>query len=108
MSNQMAVHAQSVGLAAAAPFYGSQASAEDAAKIKVPLQLHYAGIDERINAGIPAYEAALKAAGVKYELHMYDGAQHAFHNDTAEARYDAAPAKLAWDRTIAFFKVNLV
>jgi carboxymethylenebutenolidase len=107
MSNQMAVHAQEEGLVAAVPFYGSQASAEDAAKIKIPLQLHYAGIDERINAGIPAYEAALKAAGVKYELHMYEGAQHAFHNDTAEARYDAAAARLAWDRTIAFFKAHL-
>ncbi len=93
-------------LAAAVPFYGGQPSAENAAKIKAPLLIHYAGNDERINAGWPAYEAALKANGVKYEQFTYAGTQHGFHNDTTP-RYDEAAAKLAWSRTIAFFKANL-
>ena len=66
--------------------------------------LHYAGLDERINAGIPAYEEALKAAGVDYQLYIYDGANHAFNNDTSEARYDKAAADLAWSRTVEFLK----
>lgn len=93
-------------LAAVVPFYGGQPPAEDVARIKAPLQLHYAGADERINAGWPAYEAALKAAGVSYEAYIYPGVQHGFNNDTTP-RYDAAAAKLAWERTIAFFNRHL-
>jgi carboxymethylenebutenolidase len=93
-------------LDAAVPFYGSQPSAEDAAKIKAPLLIHYAGSDDRINAGWPAYEAALKAAGVKYQAYIYPGVQHGFNNDTTP-RYDEAAAKLAWQRTIEFFNKNL-
>jgi carboxymethylenebutenolidase len=93
-------------LAAVVPFYGGQPTAEDAEKIKAPLLLHYAGADERINAGWPAYEAALKAAGVKYQAYIYPGVQHGFNNDTTP-RYDEAAAKLAWQRTISFFNMNL-
>lgn len=93
-------------LDAAVAFYGGQPSAEDAAKIKAPLLLHYAGADERINAGWPAYESALKAAGVNYEVYIYPGVQHGFNNDTTP-RYDAEAAKAAWERTIAFFNANL-
>ena len=93
-------------LAAAVPFYGAQPSAADTAKIKAPLLIHYAGLDERINAGWPAYEAALKANGVKYEMYMYPGTNHGFHNDTTP-RYDEEAAKLAWLRTIAFFNAHL-
>lgn len=93
-------------LAAAVPFYGQQPSAADAARIKSPMMLHYAGLDDRTNAGWPAFEAALKAHGVKYQMFMYAGANHGFHNDTTP-RYDEAAAKLAWSRTIAFFKENL-
>jgi carboxymethylenebutenolidase len=93
-------------LAAAVPFYGGQPSAENTAKIKAPLLIHYAALDERINAGWPAYEAALKANGVKYEMFMYAGTNHGFHNDTTP-RYDEAAAKLAWSRTVAFLKANL-
>jgi carboxymethylenebutenolidase len=93
-------------LAASVPFYGGQPAAADAARIRAPLLIHYAGNDERINAGWPAYEAALKAAGVKYETFFYPGTEHGFNNDTTP-RYDAAAAKLAWSRTIAFFERNL-
>ena len=93
-------------LAAAVPFYGGQPSAADAAKIKAPLLIHYAEQDERINAGWPAYEAALKANNVRYQAFMYPGTNHGFHNDTTP-RYDEAAAKLAWSRTVAFFKANL-
>lgn len=93
-------------LAAAVPFYGSQPAAEEVAKIKAPLLIHYAGTDERINAGWPAYEAALKAAGTKYEAYIYPDVQHGFNNDTTP-RYDEAAAKLAWQRTIKFFNQNL-
>jgi carboxymethylenebutenolidase len=93
-------------LAAAVPFYGGQPPAESVAKIKAPLLIHYAVNDDRINAGWPAYEAALKANGVKYEMFMYPGTQHGFHNDSTP-RYDEAAAKLAWSRTVAFFKANL-
>jgi carboxymethylenebutenolidase len=93
-------------LAAAAPFYGNQPAAEEAAHIKAPLLLHYAATDERINAGWPAYETALKAAGVKYEAYQYPGTQHGFNNDTTP-RYDEAAAKLAWQRTISFFNKYL-
>jgi carboxymethylenebutenolidase len=93
-------------LAAAVPFYGRQPGAEDTAKINAPLLIHYAGEDQGINAGWPAWEAALKANGVKYEMHMYPGTQHGFHNDTTP-RYDEAAAKLAWSRTTAFFREKL-
>jgi carboxymethylenebutenolidase len=94
-------------LGAAVPFYGGQPNAENAAKIKAPLLVHYAGNDERINAGWPAFEAVLKANGVKYEMFTYPGTQHGFHNDSTP-RYDEAAAKLAWSRTMAFFKANLM
>ena len=93
-------------LAAAVPFYGAQPAAADVAKIKAPLLIHYAALDDRINKGWPAYEAALKANGVKYEMHMYPGTNHGFHNDTTP-RFDEAAAKLAWSRTLAFFKEHL-
>ena len=93
-------------LGAAVPFYGSQPSAEDAAKIKAPLLVHYAENDERINAGWPAYETALKATGVKYEMFTYPGTQHGFNNDTTP-RYDEKAATLAWQRTVEFFSKNL-
>lgn len=93
-------------LAAAVPFYGAQPPAEEAAKIKAPLLIQYAGADDRINAGWPAYEAALKTAGVKYEVYIYPGVQHGFNNDTTP-RYDEAAAKLAWQRTTAFFNAHL-
>ena len=93
-------------LAAAVPFYGGQPNADDVAKIKAPLLIHYAGLDERINAGWPAYETALKANGVKYQAFTYAGTNHGFHNDTTP-RYDEAAAKLAWSRTLTFFNENL-
>jgi carboxymethylenebutenolidase len=101
MANSLAVNVPT--LKAAVAFYGRQPKAEDVPKIKAALQLHYAGLDEGVNAGIPAYEEALKKAGVKYELYMYEGVNHAFHNDTAPSRYNEAAAKLAWQRTIEFF-----
>jgi carboxymethylenebutenolidase len=105
--NQLAVRLGS-NLSAGAPFYGAPPSAEDAAKIQSPMMLHYADPtkDTGIGARIPAYEAALKANNKKYELFIYEGAQHGFHNDTTP-RYDEKAAKLAWDRTLAFFNKNL-
>jgi carboxymethylenebutenolidase len=102
--NQLAVRLPDLG--AGAPFYGRQAGADDVPKIKAPLMLHYAGNDQGVNAGIPAYEAALKANNKKYEVFVYEGTQHGFHNDTTP-RYDEAAAKLAWSRTIDFFNKNL-
>jgi carboxymethylenebutenolidase len=93
-------------LAAAVPFYGSQPKAEDVAHIKAPMLIHYAGKDERIDAGIPAFEEALKANHIKYQLFIYDGVQHGFNNDTTP-RYDKPAATLAWQRTMDFFKKNL-
>ena len=93
-------------LAAGVPFYGSQPSAEDTAKIKAPLLLQYAGLDTRIDAGWPAFEEALKANHIKYEAFIYEGANHGFHNDTTP-RYDEKSAKLAWKRTLEFFAKNL-
>ncbi|TMH00505.1 MAG: dienelactone hydrolase family protein [Betaproteobacteria bacterium] len=93
-------------LAAVVPFYGSQPSAEEAARIKAPLLLHYAGNDERVNAGWAKYEEALKAAKVPYQAYVYPGVEHGFNNDTTP-RYDAAAAKLAWQRTVAFFNQHL-
>jgi carboxymethylenebutenolidase len=89
-------------LSAAVPFYGGQAPAAEVPKIKAPLLLHYASLDTRINSGWPPYEEALKANGVTYTMHMYEGANHGFHNDTTP-RYDEAAAKLAWQRTLEFF-----
>jgi carboxymethylenebutenolidase len=94
-------------LDAAVAYYGMQPDAKDVASIKAPLLLHYAGLDERINAGIPAYEAALKAAGKTYELNVYDGVNHAFNNDTNAARYDKAAADLAWSRSVTFLHKTL-
>ena len=105
MANQLAVNV--ADLKAAVPYYGRQPEAVDVPKIKAAIQLHYGGLDERINAGIPAYEEALKKAGINYELHIYEGAQHAFNNDTAPTRYNEAAAKLAWSRTIGFLHKHL-
>ena len=104
MVNTLAV--RTPDLAAAVPFYGGQPPAESVAKIKAPLLIHYAGLDERIDAGWPAFEAALNANGVKYQMFMYEDTNHGFHNDTTP-RYDEAAAKLAWSRTLAFFNENL-
>lgn len=106
MTNQMAVHVPD--LKAAIPYYGRQPETAEVSKIKAALMLHYAGMDERINAGIAAYEEALKQAGVRYQIYIYEGAQHAFNNDTAPTRYNAEVAALAWQRTIDFLKQELV
>jgi carboxymethylenebutenolidase len=105
MANNLAVNVPA--LKAAVAFYGMQPKAEDVPKIKAALQLHYAGLDDRIDAGIPAYEDALKKGNIQYELYMYDGAQHGFHNDTAPTRYNETAAKLAWQRTLEFFSKHL-
>ena len=105
VTNQVAVH--SPDLDAAVPFYGSQPAAEDVPRIKASLLLHYAGDDERINAGIPAFEEALKKAGIDTRIFMYEGAQHAFFNDANPARYNEEAARLAWERTLDFFKEKL-
>ena len=106
MSGQTAV-ANPQGLAGAVVFYGRTVEPAQAERIEVPLLLHYAGLDERINAGIPAFREALDRAEVQYELHMYEGANHAFHNDTSEARYAPEAARQAWERTVAFFRRTL-
>jgi carboxymethylenebutenolidase len=93
-------------LTAGVPFYGNVPAVSEAAKVKTPLLVHLAGIDDRINAPWPAYEAALKAAGVRVTTHQYANTQHGFNNDTTP-RFDAPAAKLSWDRTLAFFKANL-
>jgi carboxymethylenebutenolidase len=105
MSNNLAVNVPA--LKAAVPFYGRQPAADDVSKMKAAIQLHYGGLDERVNAGIPAYEEALKKNNITYELYIYEGAQHAFHNDTAPTRYNEAAAKLAWQRTLEFFGKHL-
>ena len=105
IANQVAVN--SPDLDAAVPFYGRQPASEDVSKIKASLLLHYAGLDERINAGIAAFEAALKEASVDYRMYMYEGAKHAFFNDTNADRYHKEAAQLAWERTIAFLKEKL-
>ena len=104
ISNLIAVHIPT--LKASVPFYGGQAPVEDVPKIKAPLLLHYAELDTRVNAGWPAYEAALKEHKKEYTAYIYPGVNHGFHNDTTP-RYDEAAAKLAWSRTIAFFKEKL-
>ncbi len=106
MANTLAVRLPDV-IVAAVPFYGRQPAAADVPKIKAALLLHYAGLDTRVNEGWPAYEAALKEAGVRYTAHIYEGANHGFHNDTTP-RYDEAAAKLAWSRTVEFFKKTLL
>ncbi len=106
MSNNLAVNVPS--LKAAVAFYGRQPAAADVSKIKAAVQLHYGGLDERVNAGIPAYEEALKQNNITYELYNYEGVNHAFHNDTAPARYNEAAAKLAWQRSMDFFKKHLL
>lgn len=93
-------------LGAAVPFYGAAPATEEVSKIKAPLLIQYAGTDERVNAAWPAYEAALKAAGVRYQAYIYPGVQHGFNNDTTP-RYDEAAAKLAWQRTVEFFNKEL-
>lgn len=105
MANQLAVNSPDVS--AAVPYYGRQPALEDVPKIRAALLLHYAGVDEAVNKGIPAYEAALKKAGIDYKLYMYEGAQHAFNNDTNPARYNKDAAELAWKRTIAFLNEKL-
>lgn len=105
MTNNLAVNVPD--LLAAAPFYGRQPDVAEVQKIKAALQLHYAGKDERVNAGISSYEEALKKAEANYQIFMYDSAQHAFHNDTAPTRYNEEAAKLAWSRTMQFFKEKL-
>ena len=104
ISNMLAVRVPS--LLAAIPYYGGQPAVEDVPNIQAAVQLHYGGLDERINAGWPAYEEALQAAGVRYEAYLYEGANHGFNNDTTP-RYDEAAAALAWERTLAFFAEHL-
>ncbi|MRR20385.1 dienelactone hydrolase family protein, partial [bacterium] len=104
MTNQVAVNAPD--LDAAAPYYGSTPAPEDVPKIKAKVMAHYAGDDERINAGIPAFEEALKKAGIEYQIFIYEGTQHAFNNDTS-TRYNKEAADLAWGRTVGFFKEKL-
>ena len=105
MANKLAV--ADPKLNAAVAYYGAQAKAEDVPKIKASLMLHYGQLDERINAGIPVYEAALKENKKEYKLFIYDGVNHAFNNDTSPTRYNEAAAKLAWQRTIDLFKEKL-
>lgn len=105
MANKLAVNDPQLNAAVA--YYGSQAKAEEVPNIKASLLLHYGGLDERINAGIPAYEQALKANNINYQLYIYEGVNHAFNNDTSPTRYNEAAAKLAWQRTIDLFKKKL-
>jgi len=105
MANRLA--AAGTALAASVAYYGAQLPADQVPAITAPLLLHYAGLDERINAGIAPYKAALDAAGKPYELHVYEGVNHAFNNDTSPTRYDRAAADLAWGRTVAFLKKHL-
>jgi carboxymethylenebutenolidase len=105
MTNQVAIHEPS--LDAAVPYYGRQPDPEDVPKIKAPILAHYAGDDARVNEGIPVFEEALKKAGTEYKIYMYEGAKHAFNNDTNPERYNAEAAELAWQRTIDFFKQKL-
>ncbi len=105
MTNQVAVNAPE--LDAAVPYYGSQPAAEDVPKINAAVMAHYAGNDERINQGIEAFEKAMKQASIEYQIFVYEGAYHAFNNDTNPDRYNKEAAELAWERTIAFFKEKL-
>jgi carboxymethylenebutenolidase len=105
MTNQVAVN--SPDLNAAVPYYGRQPKPEDVSKIKAPVMAHYAENDQGINAGIPAFEEALKKAGIEYQIFTYPGTAHAFNNDSNPARYNEQAAKLAWKRTVDFFKEKL-
>ena len=105
MANRLAAAAPPI--AAAVAYYGSQLPAEEVPKLHAPLLLHYAGLDERINAGIEPFGAAIEAQGKRFELYMYEGAQHAFNNDTSAARYQPEAAALAWSRTLAFLRKHL-
>lgn len=105
MVGELAVNAPDLG--AGVVYYGRQPNPADVEKIKAPLLLHYAGLDTRLNQGIPAFEDALRKADKKYTLHLYDGANHAFNNDTSEARYSKPAAEQAWARTVAFLKEHL-
>ncbi|MDR4307078.1 dienelactone hydrolase family protein [Chelatococcus sambhunathii] len=105
MANRLAVAASD--LKASVAYYGQPLDAAQAAEVKAPLLLHYAGLDERINAGVPAFEKALKDAGKEYQIEIYEGANHAFNNDANPARYERKAAALAWDRTIAFLESHL-
>jgi carboxymethylenebutenolidase len=105
MTNTLAVRVPDLN--AAVPYYGAQPAAADVAKIQAPLLIHYGGLDERVNAGWPAFEAALKAAGKTYTAHTYEGAQHAFNNDADGPRYHKPSAELAWQRTIDFLNRHL-
>ena len=105
MSNNMATAVPD--LKATVAFYGRQPDFSQVPKIKAAVQLHYAGLDERINAGMQSYEDALKSAGIRYEQYLYEGVNHAFHNDTSTARYNKEAADLAWTRTISFLKKYL-
>ena len=105
MANKLAV--ADPNLDATVAYYGAQAKAEDVPKIKASVILHYGALDERINAGIPAYEAALKANIKDYQVFIYEGVNHAFNNDTSPTRYNEAAAKLAWKRTIELFKQKI-
>ena len=104
MTNQVAVNAPDLN--AAVPYYGSTPAPEDVPKIKAPVMAHYAGNDERINSGIPAFEEAMKKAGIEYQIFIYEGADHAFNNDTG-TRYKKDAADLAWERTAGFFREKL-
>jgi carboxymethylenebutenolidase len=103
--NQLAIKAPD--LRAGVAFYGRTPDPAQVGTIRAPLMLHYAGRDERINADVPAFEAALKSAGVEHQIFMYEGVNHAFHNDTSAERYDKAAAELAWSRTVEFLRKNL-
>lgn len=103
--NQLAVH--DPALDAGVAYYGRQPEAADVPRIHAALLLHYAGLDDRINAGIDAYRSALEAGGKDFTIHVYDGVNHAFNNDTSAARYNKPAADLAWSRTVAFFKAKL-
>lgn len=105
MANKLAVNDPNLQVAVA--YYGAQANAADVPKIKASLMLHYGGLDERINAGIPAYEQALKENKIDYKIFIYEGVNHAFNNNTSPTRYNEAAAKLAWQRTIDLFKQKL-
>jgi carboxymethylenebutenolidase len=105
MANQLAVNSPDV--LAVVPYYGPQPAFEDVPKIKASLLLHYAGVDERINKGIPVFEEALKKTSINYKIYMYEGAQHAFNNDANPARYNKEAAQLAWQRTVSFLKEKL-
>jgi carboxymethylenebutenolidase len=104
MTNQVAVNAPD--LDAAAPYYGTTPAPEDVPKIKAPVMAHYAGNDERINSGIPAFEEALKLAGIEYQIFIYEGTEHGFNNDTG-TRHNKEAADLAWSRTVEFFREKL-